>query len=645
MEIIAAKTAGFCFGVSRAVKMAYDAAGSGGERGVYSLGPIIHNEQVVSDLQAKGVRIVKEPEDIPGATVVIIESHGVGKDIIARIPKDCTIIDATCPYVDKIHRIVNEYHDKGYTIVIVGNASHPEVVGINGWCGGSAVIVGSADETDMIPEKQPGICVVSQTTNESTVWKEIKDKIKSRFPDAVIFDTICTATGDRQKEAGEIAKNVDAMVVVGSKKSANTKNLYNICSRICPNTLYVETPDEIEYNILAGSKKVGVTAGASTPEWVIKEVIDRMNCAGTTEKDQNFGEMFEDSLVSLNSGDVVKGTVIGVRNSEVYVNIGYKSDGIIPAGEYSSDPNFNVEDEVKEGEEIEALVVKVNDAEGNVVLSRRRVELVNGLMLMEKAFESGDILTGKIVDVVNGGVIAVSNGVRVFIPGSQLSDRFVKNFEEFRNTTVSFRVIDFDRNKNRIVGSSRVVLEEQKKSRTEDIWGSIEVGKRYRGTVKGITDFGAFVDIGGIDGLVHIGEMSWKKIKHPSEILKIGDVVDVDIINFDRERGRVSLSMKSTTENPWSKAVEKYKVGDVIKGKVTRLVPFGAFLELEPGVDALVHISQISYRRLSRPADVLSMGQEVEAKIMEIDEQKQKISASIKEVAPIDTKNDPRSEG
>lgn len=645
MEIIEAKTAGFCFGVNRAVKMAYDAAESRGERRVYSLGPIIHNDQVVSDLEAKGVSTVKRPEDITDNSVVIIESHGVGKDVIGRIPKDCTIVDATCPYVDKIHRIVSEYYDKGYTIVIAGNGSHPEVNGINGWCDNKAVIVGSADEIDMIPEGESKICVVSQTTNEHAVWHAIKDRLKSRFPEAVIFDTICAATGERQKEAEEIAQNVDAMVVIGSKKSANTRNLFNICSRICPNTVYIETPDEIKNDMFAESKKVGVTAGASTPEWIIKGVIDRMNCEDTTDKEQSFEEMFENSLVALNSGDIVKGTVIGVRDSEVYVNIGYKSDGIIPAGEYSSDPDFKVEDEVKEGQEVEALVMKVNDAEGSVILSRKKVELVNGLILMEKAFKNQDTLTGKIVDVVNGGVIAVSNGVRVFIPGSQLSDRFVKNFEEFRNTTVSFRIINFDRQKNSIVGSSRVVLEEDKKSRKEDIWNSIEVGKRYKGTVKGIADFGAFVDIGGIDGLVHIGEMSWKKIKHPSEIVKVGDVVDVCVISFDRDRNRVSLSMKDTMDNPWNKVAEKYKVGDVVKGKVTRLVPFGAFLELEPGIDALVHISQISYRRLSRPADVLSVGQEVEAKIMEIDEQKQKIGASIREVVPIDAKSDNKSEG
>lgn len=636
MEIIIAKTAGFCFGVNKAVTTVYNLLGDK-DNPIYTFGPIIHNEQVVSELEAKGVSVITEPSQLNGPGNIVIRAHGVTPEQYKEIcSTGVNVIDATCPYVKKIHKLVKDKYNEGYQIIIIGDKKHPEVVGINGWCGNSAIILNHKEEAEKLTPDDKKICIVAQTTITREKWENINEILKKKFENIIKFDTICSATSMRQKEAENIARNVDMMLVLGSSNSSNTQKLYDICKKHCSNTHYIETSGDIPPVDIKKIKKIGITAGASTPEWVIKEVIQKMEELNKQDNEMSFKEAFESFDVKLESGKTVKGKIIGYNNSEVFVDLGYKSDGIIPISEFSNDPDFKPEASLKAGDEIEVYIVRVNDGEGNVLLSKKRVDAIKGWGDIEAAYENKSAVKAIVVEVVNGGAIAVANGVRIFIPASQISDRYVKDLKEFIKSSINVRIIEFNKQKRRVVGSARVLLEEGKESAANEFWGQVEIGKKFKGTVKSLTDFGAFVDIGGVDGLIHISELSWGKIKHPSEIVKVGDQVEVYILDFDREKGRISLGYKKTQDNPWHNAEEKFAVGSVVKGKVVRLVPFGAFVELEPGVDALVHISQISNARIAKPGDVLTIGQEIEAKVTELNAQDKKIGLSIKEVNPID---------
>jgi small subunit ribosomal protein S1 len=477
---------------------------------------------------------------------------------------------------------------------------------------------------------------VAQTTITKEKWENINDSLKKRFENIIKFDTICSATSLRQKEAEDIAGVVDLMLVVGGKNSSNTQKLYDICKKYCECTYKVETSGDLPPVNIKNIKKIGITAGASTPEKVIKEVIKQMSELDKQETEMSFKDAFESSLVTLQSGEVVKGTIIGYNNNEVYVDLGFKSDGVIKMEEFTDDPDFKPEEVIKPGDEIEVFIVRVNDGEGNVQLSKKKVDVMKNWSKVEQSYENKTPLQAKVIDVVNGGVIASAGGVRIFVPASQLSDRFVKDLKEFLKQTLTVRIVEYNKQKRKLVGSARVILEEEKASSANEVWGTIEAGRKYSGTVKNLMDFGAFVDIGGVDGLIHLSELSWSKIKHPSEVLKVGDKVEVTVLDFDRDKKRISLGYRKTEDNPWNIASEKYKVGDVIKGKVVRIVPFGAFVEIEKGVDGLVHISQISNVRIAKPSDVLEIGQEIEAKVTEFNLEARKIGLSIKEVNPID---------
>lgn len=632
MEIIRAKTAGFCFGVDKAVNEVLKLVEIN-DKNIYTFGPIIHNEQVVDRLKAKGVKVVEEIDQAHSPGYLVIRAHGVPPEYYEKLEKTgLEIIDATCPYVKKIHRLVNEKYKEGYNIVIAGDKEHPEVKGINGWCGNNAFIINSEEEAESIIEGEKGLCVVAQTTANRYKWDKINEYLKNKFENVLKFDTICNATITRQTEAEEIAENVDAMIVVGGRNSSNTRKLYEICKSKCKETFMIESSDELPQFDIKKIKRVGVTAGASTPDWIIKEVIEKMDELNKQEHEMSFEEAFENSIVTIQTGNIVKGRIIGYNNSEVYVDLGFKSDGIISMDEFLDDPDFKAEESLKIGEEIDVFVIRVNDGEGNVLLSKKRVDAAKNMEKLEEAFENKTPVKGKITDIVNGGAIANVGGIKVFIPASQVSDRYVKDLKEFLKQVVTLRIIEFNKQKKRIVGSQRVILEETKAKNASNVWDNIEVGKKYTGTVKSLTDFGAFVDIGGVDGLIHVSELSWTKIKHPSDVLKIGDSVEVTVLEADKDKKRISLGYRKTKDDPWFNAEEKYKVGEVVKGKVARLVPFGAFIELDSGVDGLVHISNIAHARIAKPSDVLKVGQEVEAKIIEVNVEAKKIALSIKEL-------------
>lgn len=646
MEIIVAKSAGFCFGVNRAIESCYNQIGNGK---IYTYGSLIHNKEVTKDLESKGVKVIESLNGIDEGTVVI-RSHGVGKYLYDELEKKgINYIDGTCPFVKKIHNIVKENFDKGNNIIIIGNSKHPEVMGINGWCENSATIIEDISEVENINvNSEKDTTLVVQTTFRGSKFEEITEAVKSRIDNIKIYNTICSATDERQREAVELSQKVDKMIVIGDKSSSNTQKLYEICKKYCQNTYYIETICDLVLNIFNSNDKIGITAGASTPSAIIKEVISSMSELETRNvnieegEELSFEELLNQSLVSLHTGDIVKGTVLNVVNEEVSVNLGYKSDGIISRGEFSSDANVIPSEVVKPGDEIEVFVVRVNDGEGNVLLSRKRIEAQKGLAEIEAAYNEKAVVTGKVTSVVKGGLIAVVNGVRVFIPSSQVSNKFVDDLSVFKDQELSFNIIELDRAKNRIIGGRKALIEKEANEKKAALFDSIEAGKKVTGTVSRLTDFGAFVDLGGIDGLIHISEMSWGRISNPKDVLKEGQTVEAIVLEVDKEKGKISLSLKDADKNPWKIAVEKYAVGTVVEGKVVRMVPFGAFVELEPGVDGLVHISQIAEKHVVKPEDELKIGEVIKVKVLEVNPEQKKISLSKKaaEVPAVEEKTE-----
>ncbi|NLM12358.1 MAG: bifunctional 4-hydroxy-3-methylbut-2-enyl diphosphate reductase/30S ribosomal protein S1 [Epulopiscium sp.] len=628
MEIIVAKTAGFCFGVNRAVDSVYKNIQ---QQPLYTYGPIIHNPQVVEELKEKNVIPVHSVDEVNEGTI-IIRSHGVSKDVYEGINnKGLNYIDSTCPYVKRIHKIVDEYSKKGYQVVIVGDRNHPEVQGISGWSNGEAIIIERPEELEElnIPKTKP-ICLVSQTTYREDRFENVLKALKDHHYEVEGFNTICKATSDRQQEAIKISKMVDKMIVIGGRESSNTRKLYEICKNYCKETYHIETIEDLELNKFNSNDKIGITAGASTPARIIKEVISAMNDL-ENHTNESFEELLNQSFVTLRSGQIVKGTVINVTDSEVSVNLGYKSDGIIPKSELSSDPSLNPKDVVKVGDEIDVYILKVNDNEGIVELSKKRVEARKGWEIIKKAYEEGTVLTGKVVDIVNGGVIVINNEVRIFIPASLMGSKYIQDLNQFLGKTIDFKVIKFDERRKRVVGDHRQIYLEEAKKKKEEVLNALEVGQKVKGTVRNITNFGAFIDLGGIDGLVHISQMSWNKIQHPEEVLKVGQEVEVTVLEIDKEKGKVSLTLKDEKDNPWFNIEEKYPVGAIVKGKVVRMVPFGAFVELEPGVDGLVHISQIANKHVVKPEDELQLGEIIDVKVLDINKDEKKISLSKKQ--------------
>ena len=642
-NIRVAESAGFCFGVKRAIEMAYEAIGV--EPKLYSYGQLIHNKTVTDDLASKGLEIVESLDGLTEGTL-LIRSHGVGKALYDEAEaKGLKILDGTCPFVKKIHNIVHDKLADGMGIIIVGDGTHPEVIGINGWCENAAVILEDeeAAKTKEIPEKEK-YAVVVQTTFRQAKFDKILEILQDRGVNMEVHNTICSATEERQTEAEELSKTVDKMIVIGGKNSSNTQKLVEICAKNCGNTVHIETICDLVLNNFGKDDKIGITAGASTPPAIIKEVVVTMsealenavqNLGGSEEA--TFEQMLEESLVTLHTGDVVKGTVIQVVNEEVSVNLGFKSDGIIARGEFSSDPTVIPSKTVQPGDEIEVFVVRVNDGDGNVMLSRKRIEAQKGIEEIEAAYNDKAVVTGTVTNVVKGGLIAVVNGVNVFIPSSQVSNRFIEDLSVFNGQELEFNIIEVDRVKRRFIGGRKALVEQEIAAKRAALFETIQAGSRVNGTVSRLTDFGAFVDLGGVDGLIHISEMSWGRISNPKEVLKEGQEVEVFVLDVDKEKGKISLSLKDADKNPWKLAAEKYAVGSIVEGKVVRMVPFGAFVELEPGVDGLVHISQIANKHVVKPEDELKVGEIINVKVLEVNPEQKKISLSKRQAdAPVE---------
>lgn len=647
MRITLAKTAGFCFGVDRAVQTVYGLLEE--NKKVATLGQIIHNDQLVNELKIKGVIVVDRPEDVPKGYTLVIRSHGVEEDIYKRAESlNLQVCDATCPFVAKIHKIVKERSALGDTILIAGDREHQEVKGIIGHIKGDYFVFSSLEDLEEIFKnnenliKKP-LTAVSQTTFNAKKWGKAQIFLKKLCTNAKIFDTICNATSMRQSEAQKLAEVNDCMVVIGGRHSSNTSKLYDVCRAVCEKTVLIETAKELRKDFFSDCESVGVVAGASTPAGIIREVIKTMSeilqpvdeqTEGNVTVQKSFEEMtdeeaFEASLSNLTGDQKVTGTVLAVSPTEIQVDIGRGLAGYISADEYSLDPNVKLEDEVKVGDKLDLIIMKTNDQEGTAMLSKRRYDAIAGWDNIVAAKESGEILTGVVKDIIKGGVQIYSNNIRIFIPASQATLSRNEPLEDLKGKTVQFRIIEIGRGR-RAVGSIRSVLREQRKAAEDKVWADIAVGDRYTGVVKSLTSYGAFVDIGGVDGMVHISELSWQRIKNPAEILSVGDTVEVYVKALDPEKRKISLGYKKEEDNPWTIFNNKFAVGDVANVKIVSITSYGAFARILPGVDGLIHISQIADKHVEKPQDELSVGDEVKAKIIAIDQEKKRVSLSIR---------------
>ncbi len=629
MRVEVAKTAGFCFGVERAVNTVYDLLRQGTKAA--TLGPIIHNPQIVSDLERRGVRALDSPEEVPPGYVLVIRSHGVPPGVLEKIAGlGIPFVDATCPFVKKIHDLARKAGEEGRVFLLCGDRDHPEVQGIVGSCIGEYHVIRDHRELEKLLEnnsylaKKP-LAIAAQTTFHATEWQNCWESLKKVCTNAAVFATICNATAKRQKEAEVLARRCDRMIVIGGRDSSNTAKLRDICGTYCK-TYLIERADELP--VLDAGLRIGITAGASTPASIIKEVLVTMSEVNSNE--QNFEEMLEESLKSLNTDEKVHGVVVGISPTEVYVDVGRKQAGFIPAAELSNDPAARPEDLVKIGDEMDLLIMKTNDQEGTIMLSKRRVDAMRGWDDIEKAQETQEILTGKVIEVVKGGVIVLKDAMRVFVPASQATASRGEDLEVLKGQEVKFRIIEVNRQRRRAVGSIRSVLREERKAAQEKFWEQVEAGQHYTGKVKSLTTFGAFVDLGGVDGMVHISELSWNRIKHPSEVLSVGDTVEVYVKALDRENGKISLGYKRPEDNPWVKLEQEYPVGTVCDAKIVGMTQFGAFASVIPGIDGLIHISQIADHRIEKPQDVLKVGDVVKVKITDIDFERHRVSLSIR---------------
>ena len=667
-KIILAETAGFCFGVDRAVNLVYSLVNDG--KKVCTLGPIIHNAQLVGDLEQRGVKIIDSIDECPDGYMVVVRTHGVEKSVIDDIEnKNIDYVDATCPFVKKIHRIVKKF-DSSVPVLVAGDVNHPEVIGIRSYCNGKSFVFKNDEElqkilqNDYIDKNEKIICV-SQTTFSLEEWKKCEKIIKKVCTNCEIFDTICNATADRQNEAYEISKKSDAMIVIGGRHSSNTCKLRDVSSAHCRSFL-IETADELKSIDLSPYNVIGVTAGASTPSVIIKEVLKSMSeeikekevettsavteevveTAETADKavkepavkasadgEASFEELLNESFKENENSKVVTGTVVSITPTEVYVDVpGRKQTGVVAFNDLSAEPIDKCEDVVSVGDEIDLVIMKTDDQDGVLKLSKKLVDAQKGWDDIVAAKENDEILEGTVTQIIRGGVLVTTKGTRVFVPASLSGVPRNQELDSIKGQTVRFKIIDINPARRRAVGSIKVVADAERKEKQDAVWATLEVGKKMTGTVKSLTSYGAFVDLGGIDGMIHISELSWSRIMHPSEVVKVGDTVEVTIKALDEETRKISLGFKNIEDSPWEIMKRDYPVGSVVDARIVSFATFGAFANILPTVDGLIHISQISWDRIQTPQDVLKIGDVVKAKIIDIDYDKKRVSLSIKEL-------------
>jgi len=676
MQIKLAKHIGYCFGVRRAIEMVEKALEEG-PYPIWTLGPVIHNPVVVDELTQKGVRIADAISQVDAGTL-ILRTHGTTLEERQKIPPAVHLVDATCPFVARAQKEAGRHAAAGTTVLIVGDKDHPEVKGIMSHAGPGALCIRNASEIDALPVQDIGVNIglVAQTTSKKEDVEQVMKKLKKKGISVGLSNTICTATEERQQATRELAKECDLVLVVGGRTSANTRQLLRIAEECSAEAYLVESAEDVLPEWFKGKRIVGVTAGASTPDRVIKEVVGKVEelektnleqeteeaqeehrqeqgdveqpeapeqvsseepqeglAEGASQQEKTPEQLYAETFKTLRQGDIVKGKVMSVDENGALVDVGYKSEGLVPAHEFQRRGALAPE-QVAPGDEIMVYVLSVDSEEGGLRLSRRKADEEIAWKILEQAYLEQDIVEAPVAQEVKGGLV-VDVGVRGFVPASQVERGYVNDLSKYVGQTLRMRVLELDRSKNRVILSQRVVLEEEHERLCKETWETIEEGQVRTGVVKGITDFGVFVDLGGVDGLLHISELSWGRVNHPSEVVREGQELEVKVLKVDRERGRISLGRKQVLPDPWDDVEEKYPVGAVIRGEVTRTAPFGAFVQIEPGVEGLVHISEISHQHIAKPEDVVNSGDLVMVKVLRVRAEDRKISLSIKQADQI----------
>lgn len=624
MEIYIAENSGFCFGVKRAIKLLEKTLDEN-TKNVYSYGDLIHNPQVVEKFNKKGLKVIEDFEKEKRGTI-ILRSHGVHPTIKRKIEKiGHKYVDCTCPVLLNIYRKIEKKIKEGFEIIIIGDKNHPEIKAMVGYCGENYCVINTKQEAEMIKNKK-NLYIISQTTNLIEKFFQISDIIKEENKNVIIENTICDATSKRQNSCMEISKRVDCMIVIGGYNSSNTNKLFDVAKKYCKNVYRIETFLDLPFEKMGKYNKIGLTAGASTPDWLIEEVVEGMEMLSKDE----FMQQIEGSIKKIYPREVVKGTIIYVTDTEVMVNIGYRSDGIIKLDELSTDVTKRPKDLFSEGQEIDVYVIKLDDGEGNVVLSTKRVESLKDWQKLVEKYNNKELVEAEVIKEVKSGLLANIDGVSAFIPASHITTSFVKDFSPYIGKKLECFIINIDERKKKVVISRRAVEEKEAKEKLDLAWSKLNVSDVLTGTVRKLTDFGAFVDLGEVDGLIHVSDIAWNRVKHPSDILTVGDTVEVVILKLNKERNRISLGLKQLTKKPFELFLENNNISDIVKGTVINLVDFGAFIKLKENVEGLVHISQISHDHIEKASDILNVGDEVEVKILNIDKESQKISLSIK---------------
>ncbi|ETK00189.1 4-hydroxy-3-methylbut-2-enyl diphosphate reductase [Eubacterium nodatum ATCC 33099] len=644
MKIIRAKHSGFCFGVKRAIQKTLESIenNENNNGNIFTCGQLIHNASVTDELARKGVNIIPSPDEAGINDTIIVRSHGEPKAFYKAAEKNgVKIVDATCPFVSKIHQLVSDAHNQGKNIIIVGDKNHPEVIGINGWCDDTACIFNSSKDAETF--NKDSAFLVSQTTLKKETLEEVIAALTKEGVILEVQNTICNATHQRQKSAADLAEKVDAMIVIGGRNSSNTQKLYEICKKKQNNCFFIEDIGDLPLKELEKYNTIGIAAGASTPERVIKEVISTMS-ENITNENISMADIMDEidaSLALPRTGAIITGKVDQVNENDIIINMGCKKDGILTSNEVSLEEGQTLSDLFKVGDEVTAKVIKTDDNDGGILLSKKRLEVNEHWNEINEALENKTTIDVKVVRPVKGGVIAAYKEVSGFIPLSQLSNKFVESADEFIGQVLSVKVTRVDQRRNRAVFSHKAILVEERQKQIDEIWETLNINDIVEGTVMRFTDYGAFIDLGGIDGLLHISEISWGKLKHPSEVLEIGQTVNVRILSMNKEKGKISLGLKQTTPEPWSVIEDNYSVGQIVAGKVVQLKEYGAFVELEPGLDGLVHISEVANKRVANINEELTIGQEVKAKILDIDTERKRISLSIKDALGEETPETP----
>lgn len=642
MQIEIAKGAGYCFGVKRVIDIIEELLAKGVK--VCTLGSVIHNSRVVKDLESRGVIKVENPDDVPKGYTLVIRSHGISPAIMGNIVKNAIyFVDGTCPFVKKIHKIVEKGSNLGKIILIAGDRNHPEIRGIIGECTGKYLVFNNCEELDKLLKianlsHEQSVILVAQTTFSAQEWGKCKILTKNLFVKPEIYDTICITTQFRQKECEKLSKKSDCMIVIGDKHSSNTNKLYNICRNNCKSFL-IQSKRDLPMNKIRQCVSVGIAAGASTPEDIIREVRDAMfgnsgmsgNDDGVVEvnSEDNFEALLEKSFKDTGRGRRVTGTVENIAPTEIYVDIGRKQSGIVPLGELTRDPSKKPEDIVKVGDVLDLLITKVNEQEGTILLSMIKVQQEQDWEEVYVLHENGTVINGKIIKNIKGGLLASYKSLEVFIPASHIGGNRSIPLESYLGQEVQFKIIEVDRHKSRIIGSIKEAMREGLAQRLAGFWDNIEVGRVYQGTVRSLTDYAAFIDLGGIDGMLHVSEISWDRTKKPEDIFTIGQQIEVRIKSFDKEKGKVSLTYKKDDENPWNLVAQNYPVGTIFDAQIVSIVPFGAFARVMPGIDGLIHISQMSPEHIETPEEVVHEGQIVKVKVRDIDLENRKIGLTM----------------